>query len=183
MNQNCRKVVQYVNYTDSFDDSEGHGTHGINHPNLTYSPLKFSWGDDIAVSTTAAGLAWQNYGDYKKYNGNAVGAKIAFFDIGNVNSSKSTGYLNPPQDYNYGEQYSSPLPLMPLTQCLSVCLSKASSGCSIKQALESSPTPGDPPSTTTTSMRSRWTPSCGPSRTRSSSTRLSVSSSFLSCSL
>jgi hypothetical protein len=28
VNTNCRKVIQYVNYTDSFDDAEGHGTHG-----------------------------------------------------------------------------------------------------------------------------------------------------------
>lgn len=55
------------------------------------------------MSATAAGLARQNYGDYKKYNGNAIGAKIAFFDIGNVNSSiPNKGYLTPPQDYYNG---------------------------------------------------------------------------------
>lgn len=57
----------------------------------------------VTVSATAAGLARQNYGDYKKYNGNAIGAKIAFFDIGNVNSSiPNKGYLTPPQDYYNG---------------------------------------------------------------------------------
>ena len=59
----------------------------------------------LSVSATAAGLARQNYGDYKKYNGNAVGAKIAFFDIGNVNSSiPNKGYLTPPQDYYNGKE-------------------------------------------------------------------------------
>jgi hypothetical protein len=52
------------------------------------------------VASTAAGQAWENYGDYKKYNGNSVDSKIAFFDIGNVNSSK--GNLYPPNNYNTG---------------------------------------------------------------------------------
>eukprot|EP00597_Dinobryon_sp_UTEXLB2267_P016038 CAMPEP_0201093798 /NCGR_PEP_ID=MMETSP0812-20130820/2231_1 /ASSEMBLY_ACC=CAM_ASM_000668 /TAXON_ID=98059 /ORGANISM="Dinobryon sp., Strain UTEXLB2267" /LENGTH=848 /DNA_ID=CAMNT_0047346113 /DNA_START=230 /DNA_END=2775 /DNA_ORIENTATION=+ len=82
VNLKHRKVVQYVNYTDSFDDVEGHGTH---------------------VSGIAAGQAWNNYGDYKKYNGNANDAKLAIFDIGDVNSSiPGKGSLHPPQDYNYG---------------------------------------------------------------------------------
>jgi len=40
VNLKHRKVVQYVNYTDSFDDVEGHGTHG-GYPFHSVYPLTF----------------------------------------------------------------------------------------------------------------------------------------------
>ena len=76
INHNCRKVIQYVTFADSADDSVGHGTH---------------------VAGIAAGSSLLEYGDFLTYNGNSPDAKIAFFDIGN--SSSETG-LKLPDDYN-----------------------------------------------------------------------------------
>jgi subtilisin family serine protease len=66
INHYCRKVVQYVTYMDGKDDLEGHGTH---------------------VAGTIAGKSILDYGDYRKYNGAASEAKIAFFDILNNTGS------------------------------------------------------------------------------------------------
>lgn len=62
MGVNHRKVVSYTSspYGDGFDIYQGHGTH---------------------VSGSAAGQAYNDYGDYQRYDGNAPLAKIAFFDL------------------------------------------------------------------------------------------------------
>eukprot|EP00602_Paraphysomonas_sp_CaronLab_P004064 CAMPEP_0185022178 /NCGR_PEP_ID=MMETSP1103-20130426/4903_1 /TAXON_ID=36769 /ORGANISM="Paraphysomonas bandaiensis, Strain Caron Lab Isolate" /LENGTH=783 /DNA_ID=CAMNT_0027554141 /DNA_START=309 /DNA_END=2660 /DNA_ORIENTATION=+ len=77
INYNHRKVVYYNTFVDNTDDSEGHGTH---------------------VSSSAAGKSSIPYGDYSAYDGNAVDAKIAFFDIGETIS----GSLSTPSDLNDG---------------------------------------------------------------------------------
>eukprot|EP01039_Chlorochromonas_danica_P002662 gene2662-2907_t len=64
-----RKVIQYVAYADNKENAEGHGTH---------------------VSGSVAGLAYENYGDYQRFNGMSFNAKIAFFDIGKNNTSYRT---------------------------------------------------------------------------------------------
>ena len=48
------------------------------------------------VSGSVAGFSIFNYGDFKKYNGNAYNAKIAFFDIGKTGSTS----LATPGDIN-----------------------------------------------------------------------------------
>lgn len=74
-NPSHRKVLQYIAFNDRYDDSEdAHGTH---------------------VAGTVAGLAYKNYGDYKKFNGMSPEAKIAFFDLGDANEKLSTpGNIN-----------------------------------------------------------------------------------------
>ena len=77
-----RKVIYYnSSYGDAYDLDAGHGTH---------------------VCGTAAGLAYEPYGDFARYSGVATGAKIAFFDIQNSNdptlSDKDT--VNPPPSYS-----------------------------------------------------------------------------------
>eukprot|EP01032_Pedospumella_encystans_P022858 gene22858-25889_t len=86
-NFNHRKVVQYYLGTDGsqnsdqLDDEEGHGTH---------------------VAGTVAGRPIDRYGDYKRYEGMVSDAKIAFFDIGNEESSIDSGALIVPTDLNTG---------------------------------------------------------------------------------
>lgn len=65
-----RKVVTYITHAgDLGDDEKGHGTH---------------------VASTAAGKSNIQYGDFKKYDGNAREAKIAFVDIGRVDGTLTT---------------------------------------------------------------------------------------------
>lgn len=66
VNTQHRKVVYYDTFVDNIDGGDGHGTH---------------------VCGSAAGRSVLDYGDYKKYNGNAEDAKIAFFDIGNIDAN------------------------------------------------------------------------------------------------
>eukprot|EP01034_Spumella_vulgaris_P021533 gene21533-27568_t len=74
-NPEHRKILQYVNYAGNpGEDDEGHGTH---------------------TSGTVAGLAVDNYGDYKLYNGMAYDAKIAFFDMGTTTSTGATSLRTP----------------------------------------------------------------------------------------
>lgn len=77
VNNSHRKVVTYITYADSTDDAEGHGSH---------------------VTSTAAGKSNIQYGDFQKYDGNAMEAKIAFFDIGRTDSQT----LTTPGSLNYG---------------------------------------------------------------------------------
>jgi hypothetical protein len=66
-NYNHRKVIYYDTYIDDTDDKIlGHGTH---------------------VCGSAAGYSTQDYGSFAMYNGNAPGAKISFFDIGDANNN------------------------------------------------------------------------------------------------
>ena len=78
---NHRKVVSYASspYGDGYDIPEGHGTH---------------------VSGSAAGKAYSDYGDYKRYDGNAPAAKIAFFDLQTYYFSRTDGpeAVNLPSD-------------------------------------------------------------------------------------
>jgi subtilisin family serine protease len=61
-NYTHRKVVRYDTYVDGVDD-DGHGTH---------------------VAGSAAGFSCEDYGDFHKHDGNAKGAKIAFFDMHSI---------------------------------------------------------------------------------------------------
>jgi hypothetical protein len=61
-----RKVVRYDTYQDGVDD-DGHGTH---------------------VAGSAAGFSCENYGDFHKHDGNAKGAKIAFFDMHSIKTDR-----------------------------------------------------------------------------------------------
>jgi subtilisin family serine protease len=70
-----RKVI-YYNHTvqgDTTDCSKGHGTH---------------------VNSIAAGKNYKDYGDFKKFNGHAEDAKIAFLDMQKSDSSS----CNDPND-------------------------------------------------------------------------------------
>ena len=78
----CRKVVQYVTYTDNTDWEDGHGSH---------------------VAGSAAGRSILDYGDYMRYNGNAPNAKIAFFDVG-VSATDADGKSNLQLPSNYNTQ-------------------------------------------------------------------------------
>lgn len=75
---NHRKLVQYLTFLDNSDDVGGHGTH---------------------VAGSVAGQSLFNYGDFIKYNGMAVNAKIAFFDIGDNNVE---GSISIPGNINQG---------------------------------------------------------------------------------
>ncbi len=76
VNENHRKVVQYVTFKDRTDDGGGHGSH---------------------VAGTVAGNSTKAYGDFVKYNGMAYNAKIAFFDIGDT-SAEREGTIGVPGD-------------------------------------------------------------------------------------
>lgn len=69
-----RKVVQYIPYADTIEDTDGHGTH---------------------VAGIVAGLTVENYGDYKRYSGTTPDAKISFFDIGNEESEANSNLVFP----------------------------------------------------------------------------------------
>eukprot|EP00595_Chromulina_sp_UTEXLB2642_P002940 CAMPEP_0196764748 /NCGR_PEP_ID=MMETSP1095-20130614/6785_1 /TAXON_ID=96789 ORGANISM="Chromulina nebulosa, Strain UTEXLB2642" /NCGR_SAMPLE_ID=MMETSP1095 /ASSEMBLY_ACC=CAM_ASM_000446 /LENGTH=555 /DNA_ID=CAMNT_0042121107 /DNA_START=844 /DNA_END=2511 /DNA_ORIENTATION=+ len=78
-NPNHRKVIYYgTSFGDNSDDfNEGHGTH---------------------VSGSVAGLSYYDYGDFKRYNGVAYNAKLAFLDIG----SGANSTINTPNNLNNG---------------------------------------------------------------------------------
>lgn len=82
INTNCRKVIQYINFTDKTDWLDGHGTH---------------------VAGSVGGRSILDYGDYARYNGNAADVKIAFFDIGSSESQPNGDVkLKLPTNYNTG---------------------------------------------------------------------------------
>lgn len=72
-----RKVIQYVNYSDSGDYTGGHGSH---------------------VAGTLAGRCIDESSDKSAYNGIAQNAKISMFDIAWPTSNPLHEYLNAPMD-------------------------------------------------------------------------------------
>lgn len=83
---NHRKVVHYTAFKDSSDVTGGHGTH---------------------VASVVAGKAYENFGDYQRYNGVAEDARITFFDIGLSSDPALAESIFPPSDYTtiYQDMY------------------------------------------------------------------------------